>query len=54
MPKVSEVERIHDGPFLHGLQIDVEKAQNLLFDLHIVKIKYDFYPSWTRTSCSLQ
>ena len=39
MHRVSEVERIHDGPFLLGLQIVVvEKAQNLI-DLHIVRIK---------------
>jgi hypothetical protein len=40
MPMVSEVERIHDGPFLLDLQIVVvEKAQNLFLDLHAVKIK---------------
>jgi len=40
MHRVSEMERIHDGPFLLGLQIVVvEKAQNLLLDLHIVRIK---------------
>ena len=40
MHKVSEVERIHDGPFLLGLQIVVvEKTQNLLLDLHIIMIK---------------
>jgi hypothetical protein len=40
MHRVNEMERIHDGPFLLGLQIVVvEKAQNLLLDLHIVRIK---------------
>ena len=40
MHRVSEVERIHDGPFLLDLQIVVvEKAQNLLLDLHAVRIE---------------
>jgi hypothetical protein len=33
MNRVSEVERIHDGPFFLDLEIVVvEKAQDLLFD----------------------
>ena len=40
MDRVSEVERINDGPFLLDLQIVVvEKAQDLLLDLHAVKIE---------------
>ena len=40
MHRVSDVERIHDGPFLLDLQIVVvEKAQNLLLDLHDVMIE---------------
>jgi len=40
MHMVSEVERIHNGPFLLDLQIVVvEKTQDLLLDLHAVKIK---------------
>ena len=40
MYRVSEVEGIHDGPFLLDLQIIVvEKAQDLLLDLHVVRIK---------------
>jgi hypothetical protein len=39
MHMVSEVERIHN-PFLLDLQIVVvEKTQDLLLDLHVVKIK---------------
>jgi hypothetical protein len=35
MHRVSEVERIDDGPFLLDLKIVVvEKAQDLLLDLH--------------------
>jgi hypothetical protein len=38
--RVSEVERIHDGPFLLHLQIVVvEKAQNLFLDLHAIRVK---------------
>ena len=45
MHRVNEVERIRDGPFLLGLQIIVvEKAQNLLLVLPIVRIKYDQCP----------
>jgi len=37
---VSEVERIDDGPFLLDLQVVVvEEAQDLLLDLHTVRIK---------------
>ena len=37
---MSEVERIHDGPFLLDLQIVVvEVAQDLLLDLHAVRNK---------------
>jgi hypothetical protein len=40
MHRVSEVERINDGPFLLDLQVVVvEKAQDLLLDLHTVRIK---------------
>ena len=40
MHRVSEVERINDGQFLLDLQVVVvEKAQNLLLDLHAVRIK---------------
>jgi hypothetical protein len=40
MHRVSEVERINDGPILLDIQIVVvEKTQNLFFDLHVVKIK---------------
>ena len=40
MDMVSEVERINDGPFFLDLQIVVvEKAQDLLLDLHAVRIK---------------
>jgi hypothetical protein len=40
MHMVSEVERIHNGSFLLDLQIVVvEKTQDLLLDLHAVKIK---------------
>jgi hypothetical protein len=40
MHRVREVERIHDGPFLLYLQIVVvEKAQDLLLDLHAVRVK---------------
>jgi hypothetical protein len=40
MHRLSEVERINDGPYLFDLQIVVvEKVQNLLLDLHVVKIK---------------
>ena len=45
MHRVSEVERIHDSPFLLDLQIGVvEKAQDLLLDLHVVRIKNDQGP----------
>jgi len=38
--RVSEVERIDDGPFLLDFQIVVvEKAQDLLLDLHAVRNK---------------
>jgi hypothetical protein len=40
MHRVSEVETINDGPFLLDLKIVVvEKAQDLLLDLHVVRIK---------------
>ena len=40
MHGVSEVERIHDSPFLFDLQVVVvEKTQDLLLDLHAVRIK---------------
>jgi hypothetical protein len=38
MHRVSEVERIDDSPFLLDLKIVVvEKAQDLLLDLHAVR-----------------
>ena len=38
--RVSEVERIHDRPFLLDLEIVVvEKAQDLLLDLNVVRVK---------------
>ena len=38
--RVSEVEGIHDGPFLLDFKIViVEKALDFLLDLHAVKIK---------------
>ena len=37
---VSEVERVHNGPFLLDLHIVVvEEAQDLFLDLHAVRIK---------------
>ena len=40
MDRVGEVERIHDGPFLLDLQVVVvEKTQDLLLDLHAVRIE---------------
>jgi hypothetical protein len=37
MYRMSEMERIHDGPFLLHLQIVVvEKTQDLHLDLHVV------------------
>ena len=40
MDRVSEVERIDDGPFLLDLQIVVvEEAEHLLLDLHAIKIE---------------
>ena len=40
MHRVSEVERINDGPFLLHLQVVVvEKTQNFLLDLHVVRIE---------------
>jgi hypothetical protein len=40
MHRMSEVERIHDGPFLLDLQIVVvEIAQDILLDLHAIRIK---------------
>ena len=40
MHGVSEVERIHNGPFLLDLHIVVvEEAQDLLLDFHAVRIK---------------
>ena len=43
--RVSEVERIEDGPFLLDLQIVVvEKAQDLLLDLHNVRNKQEQCP----------
>jgi hypothetical protein len=40
MDRVSEVEAIHDGPLLFHLQIVVvEKAKDLLLDLHAIKIE---------------
>jgi hypothetical protein len=40
MIRVSEVERINDGPFLLDLHVVVvEEAQDLLLDLHAVRIK---------------
>jgi hypothetical protein len=40
MQRMSEVEEIHDGPFLLDLKIVVvEKAQDLFLDLHAIRIK---------------
>ena len=40
MDRMSEVERIYDGPFLLDLQVVVvEKAQDLFLDLHAIRIE---------------
>ena len=40
MDRMSEVERINNGPFLFDLKIVVvEKAQDLFLDVHAVRIK---------------
>ena len=42
LQRVSEVERINNGPFLLHLQVVVvEKTQNLLLNLHAVRVKYE-------------